>query len=166
PEGVLLRVREQSVVRKVSDIQFRIYSWRGIIGDKAGRDDFTKRLVFDNYAAAYFGFADTLRVSGNFSDSVKMFERGFLFSKNTGALVNQGLAYYYAGDLDGAAAAWQRAIDFEPSNPLPYTNMAYVYISKKDYRTALYYVDAALSRNPEFPAAKRLKSDLESKKPL
>lgn len=160
PEGLLYRIQEGSETRSVSDFYLRLYSYRGFLEDKTGYDEFTKRLVFDNYSNAFSAFAETLRSTGNLKESVKFYRFSLLFGKTTAALINMGLCYYYMKDFEGAQRSWQEAIDFEPQNALPYINMSFIYMTKQDYKTAGQYIDRALKIDPYNAAAMKVKQDL------
>jgi tetratricopeptide (TPR) repeat protein len=161
PEGMLYRIKDTQGTRPVSDLYLRLYSYRGLLENKTGYDEFTQRLVLENYSGAFNAFADTLRKANQMDGAIRFFKYGLIFnSNNSGAIINMGLAYYYSGNMEGAARAWQQAIDLVPAEPLPYINMAFVYIYKKELKTAMQYVDKALKADPYNQAAMKMKADL------
>jgi tetratricopeptide (TPR) repeat protein len=161
PEGVLYRLSTSPGIRPVSDLTLRLYSYRGLLDDKTGYDEFTKRLVIENYASAFFAFADALRNTKNFQAAAQFYNFGIIFSRSGPAYINLGLAYYYSGNAGMAKQAWQEAIDIDPYNPVAYANMAFAYIMLKDYTTAVQYTDTALKLDPGNRTALGLKASLQ-----
>jgi len=161
-EGLLYRVKDSPGTRPVSDLYLRLYSYRGLLDDKTGYDEFTKRLVLENYGNAFSVFAETLRSAGQLKDSIKFYNFGLLFNRTVPVMINMGLSYYYLKDFDNAARVWQEAADLDPKNPLPYVNMAFIYLSKRDTANALQYLDRALAIDPYNAAALKVKAELGS----
>lgn len=160
PEGLLIKILTRGGTVVVSDHYFRLYSFRGYYDDKTGQDDFTVRLVNENYAMAYFNFADKLREHGNLKAAAVYYDRGGFFKEEPSAFINSGLCSYYLGNYDAAYFKWTKAAELDASNPLPLINIAYIYIAKKDNAGALRYLEMALSRSPNNQNALALKKQL------
>lgn len=160
PEGLLIRILTKAGSVVVSDHAFKLYSFRGYYDDKTGQDDFTRRLVNENYALAYFNFADKLREHGNFGAAAKFYGYGTYFREDAAVLINAGLCRYYMNHHDEAYRLWSRAAELDKKNPLPYMNIAYIFITKRDTVNAVKYVDMALARQPDNANALALKRQL------
>jgi len=160
--GMLMKAAKDGYKKVITDAYLNLYTYRGIVGEKSGYDEFTKRLVFSNYSSAYFQFADELRMIGRFGQAVKYYEYGMLFAKNHGALTNLGLAYYNMKEMDKAEKVWREAIEMDPNVSVSYSNMAFIYIAKKDYKTALDYVNKAIELDPNNTTALSIRPRLES----
>jgi tetratricopeptide (TPR) repeat protein len=148
PDGIVYGINTGSGKPVISDYYLKLYSWRGIIGDRIRYDEFTRRLVVENYAMAFFNLGDVLRSAGNNRLSALFYEKGLFFYKNHGAYINAGLAYYMSGNLDKALYMWQKAMDDGPDDPSVYCNMAFVYAARKDYPLAGEFIKKALSLDP------------------
>jgi hypothetical protein len=159
-EGLLYRIKDTPGTRPVSDLYLRLYSYRGLLDDKTGYDEFTQRLVLENYGNAFTAFAETLRAAGQLEGAVKFYNYGLLFNRSSAVMINMGLSYYYLKDFDNAARVWQEAADFDPKNPLPYINIAFIYLNKKDITNALAYLDRALAIDPYNANAMQMKAQL------
>ena len=160
PEGLLIKILTRGGTVVVSDHYFKLYSFRGFFERSAGQDDFTRRLVNENYAMAYFNFADKLREHGNLKAAAKYYDKGGFFKDEPSALINSGLCSYYLGDYDRAYMKWTKAAEMDVKNPLPYLNIAYIYITKKDNAGALRYVELALKRQPSNQNALALRKQI------
>jgi hypothetical protein len=162
PSGIVFKIDRPGEKRIVSDRLLNIYSFRGLAGDGQKFDEFTQRLVIENYAMAFYNFADILRTSGDPARSIKYYNRGLLFLKNAGAYVNLGLAYYSIGDMDGAQRSWLEALKYTSPDPsVIYANLAFASIKKMDIQKAREYTDKALSINAMNRVAQQLKTTLK-----
>jgi tetratricopeptide (TPR) repeat protein len=161
PDGIVLKMFDIGKPPVVSDFLFDIYSYRGLIGDKVKHDEFTQRLVMDNYGRGFFNLADMLRNSGNFVQAAGFYEKGLIFAKNHGAYINAGLCFYYAGAINRAAGMWQQAIENNPNDSTAYSDMAYVYIARKDIIMAGEFVKKALQLDPNNQTAINLQKNLK-----
>jgi len=158
PDGIVFKVMRANEKRVITDAPMSIYSYRGLAGDGQKYDEFTQRLVVDNYSMAYFNFADVLRNGRDYTRAAKYYERGLLFAKNSGAYVNLGLVYYNLGDLNKAEESWNNALDHGPQDiSLIYTNLAFVYANRKNFQIARDYLTRALAINPNNQTALQLK---------
>lgn len=157
PEGIVLKITTSNKTRNViSDYLFNIYSYRGLVDDKVKSDEFTKRLVTENYGMSFFNFADILRSSGNYKIAAKFYDRGLIFNQNHGAFMNSGLSHYYGGEIDKAEIMWQKAINTDPKDSLGYSNMAYIFLMRKDFSRAKEFISKALQLDPNNQSAQFL----------
>jgi len=161
PDGIVYRIIDGSKREVITDMYMKLYSLRGIIGDKIRYDEFTRRLVVENYAMAYFNLADILRNAGNNAAAGLFYEKGLFFYANHGAFINAGLSYYMSGRFDRAMEMWQKALESGPNDPVVYSNMAFVYASMKDYAKAGEYVGKALMLDPANQSALNLSKAIE-----
>ena len=160
PEGLVFRIPRGKRRVVISDIYFKKYSYRGLIGGNE-YDEFTQRLVSDNYGTAYYSLADRLRSAGQYAAAAKFYEYALLFTKEHGLYVNLGLSCYYAGRLEKAEEAWQKAIKMRPSASINYSNLAFIYLAKREPRKAAEYVKKALELDPSNKNALSLMQKLQ-----
>ncbi|HDT15730.1 MAG TPA: DUF2723 domain-containing protein [Firmicutes bacterium] len=149
PAGVLNRIIISDRPLVVSDNLLKIYSFRGIADNSSDYDEFTERLVLQNYATAYFKLGDILRLNKNFAAAVVMYEKGSVFYVSDGVYTNLGLCHYFMGNLSETERAWKKSIEYNPNSALNMTNMAHLYIAKNDRKTAMEYVRRALEIAPD-----------------
>jgi hypothetical protein len=161
PAGITYRIKGAYDRAVITDRYMKLYSFRGLTGDKTGYDEFTRRLVVENYAMAYFNLADALRTAGNNAAAADFYEKGLYFYRNHGAYINAGFSYYTANMPEKALEMWQKALETGPKDSVVYLNIAYIYISRKDYSTAVEYVKKAITLNPDNQAALKLIRVLE-----
>src|ERR1035437_1466646 len=161
PEGIVIKIMRNNMRSVISDYLFNIYSYRGMVEDKVKSDEFTHRLVIENYAMSFFNLADVLRNTGNNKIAAKYYERGLIFYKNHGAYINAGLACYYAGELDKAEAMWQEALNTDPKDSVSYSNMAFIYLNKKDIPKAKEFIQKALQLDPNNQTALYLQKNIK-----
>ncbi|TAM85697.1 tetratricopeptide repeat protein [bacterium] len=67
--------------------------------------------------------------------------------------VDLGLVYDAAGRAEDALAAYRRAVDLDPNDPVGYDGIGSVLISQEHYAEALHPLQQALSLQPAFVAA-------------
>jgi tetratricopeptide (TPR) repeat protein len=163
PEGIVYRIIDGSKREVITDMYMKFYSLRGIIGDRIRYDEFTRRLVVENYAMAYFNIADILRNAGDNAAAGLFYEKGLFFYENHGAFINAGLSYYMSGRFDRALEMWQKALESGPNDPVVYSNIGFIYASTKDYAKAREYVNKALILDPANQTALKLSKSLENK---
>lgn len=65
------------------------------------------------------------------------------------AHVHLAMALEAAGDLDTATTAYRRAIELDRSDPAPYTNLAQIFMRKRDFSNAASTLRDALSAAPQ-----------------
>lgn len=159
PSGIFYKItNEQNVI--VNDLYFIISSFRGKIDKTSKYDEFTQRLVFDNYANGYFALAEILRNKNKLSEAIKYFNYGLLFQQNSAAYINLGLVYYQLNILDKAEEYWKQAIKADKKNSVAYSNLAFVYIARKDLINAKKMVKNALLCDPNNQTAINLNNKL------
>lgn len=161
--GLLFKMSKPDEHSMLNDINFALYSFRGAFGKKLPHDEFTQRLTFDNYGAAYFYFGDILRQARNNQAAVRYYERGLLFAKNESALVNLGLSYYQMADLGSAEKAWRRALEVNPKSSIAYSNLAFINYSKGDFQGARAMLTEALRYDPNNLSAQQLMQSLQGR---
>jgi len=144
----------------VNDFYFLIGSFRGKLDKISKYDEFTQRLVFDNYATGYFSLGEILRNQGRLTEALKFYKYGIFYQQNSAAYVNFGLIYYQLQDLDKAEECWKKAVQIDPKNSVAYSNLAFIYIAKNDLINAKKMVDKALLFDPNNQTAKNLKQTL------
>jgi tetratricopeptide (TPR) repeat protein len=155
-EGLLFKMATRAQRAFLNDVNFNLYSYRGAFGNKAGHDEFTQRLVLDNYGASYFYFGDILRQNNNNAAAAAYYRRGLLFAKNESAMINLGLAYFNMNDMAAAEKIWREALNQNPRSSIIYSNLAFIYASKKDYVTARTMLNTALRLDPGNISAQQL----------
>jgi hypothetical protein len=156
PLGVVEKILTDSTPVVVTDNTLRIYSFRGLDDGPYRFDEFTRRLVMQNYANSYYSIGDNLRQLGYAAAAAGFYTRGLAFYPADGAYVNLGLCYYSSGNLEGAEKWWKKAIEMNPLSSVAYANLGYVYVSKKDFITAREYLNAAIKIDPDNASAKQL----------
>ncbi|MCX8093453.1 MAG: DUF2723 domain-containing protein [Candidatus Goldbacteria bacterium] len=159
PCGVFFVITNEEKVM-INDFYFLISSFRGKIDKASKYDEFTQRLVFDNYATGYFALAEILRNQGKLVESIKYFNYGLIFQQNSAAYINYGLVYYQLQNYDKAEYCWKKSLELEPKNSVSYSNLAFIYINRGDFINARKMVDKALLYNPQNQTAINLKQKL------
>jgi len=165
PRGVLNKVTIAPALQVITDNPIKLYSYRGYIPEKLRSAEFTKRLIDQNYANAYYKVADSLRVSNMNAQAIAFYRRGIYFLENDGAYVNMGLAYYAVNMLDKAREAWEKAIKLNPKNAVAYSNMSFIYIAKDDVNSAVEFARRALEIDPNNATAAQVINALGSRVP-
>ncbi len=161
PEGIVYKVlTDTSIKNYVSDANFNIYSYRGIIDNGVKYDDFTKRLVVENYGVSYYMTGDIFRKSGRNDVAVKLYKNGFVFLPSDSALLNIGICYYTMKDMPNAEKYWREALELNPRLSVAYSNLAFIYLNKNETAKALEYVDKALEYDQNNSSARQLKDVL------
>jgi len=156
PRGITEKIIFENRNKVVSDNIIKTYSFRGITDKPLKTDEFTRRLVFQNYANAYFAVADGLSQSGFNAAAADYYKTGLFFYEADGAYINLGLAYYRIGNLAEAEKAWADAIRYNPSSSVAYSNMAFVYLSRNEKLKAREYAQKALNLDPKNATAASL----------
>ncbi|HVO75410.1 MAG TPA: hypothetical protein VMT35_15380, partial [Ignavibacteriaceae bacterium] len=78
-----------------------------------------------------------------------------------------GLMALYIGNFNNAIRYLNEASKSNPKDPLVLYNLSLAYSKKKDFKTALRFINNCLNINPYYPGAKSLKQEiLSQKKPL
>ena len=161
PHGVTEKILFEERNKVISDNVIKLYSFRGITDKPLKVDEFTKRLVYQNYANAYFALADGLRQAGYNPAAAMFYENGLFFYAADGAYINLGLAYYQIGKMEQAEKAWRGAIRFNPYSSVAYSNIAFIYIAKNDKLKAREYAQKALSLDPKNATAASVLQNLK-----
>lgn len=161
PEGIVMRIMNNNRNSVISDYLFNVYSYRGMVEEKVKHDEFTDRLVIENYAMGFFNLADILRNAGNNKAAAKFYERGLIFYQNHGAYINAGLARYNSGEIERAAILWQKAMDTDPKDSVVYSNMAFIYLAKKEIPMAKEFIRKALQLDPNNQTALYLQQNVK-----
>jgi tetratricopeptide (TPR) repeat protein len=156
PLGVVEKILTDGRPVVITDNPMRIYSFRGLNDGSYRFDEFTRRLVMQNYANSYYSIGDNLRQLGYAPAAAGFYTKGLAFYPADGAYVNLGLCYYSSGNLEGAEKWWKKAVEMNPRSSVAYANLAYVYVSKKDYATAREYLDIAINIDPNNVSARQL----------
>ena len=93
------------------------------------------------------------------------------FAQSSEASLGQGMILYQKGDLRGALAAFTKAIELNPKNPIAYTNRGLVRYKLGDFDGALADHTRAIELNPHLAeaytnrgGARLAKEDLEGAK--
>jgi tetratricopeptide (TPR) repeat protein len=162
PYGVFYKITNDEKVI-VNDFYFLTGSFRGKIDKTSEYDEFTQRLVFDNYATGYFALGEILRNHGKLVEATKYFNYGLLFQQNSAAYINLGLVYYQLNNLDMAENSWKMALKIDPKNSIAYSNMAFIYIARNDIIDAKKMIEKALFYNPDNQTALNLKQKLNER---
>ncbi len=161
PEGIVVKIVPENARNIFSDYLFNLYSYRGMVEDKVKSDEFTHRLVIENYAMGFFNLADILRSIGNNKAAAKYYDRGLIFYQNHGAYINSGLSHYYAGEVDKAEAMWFEAMRTDPKDSTVYSNLAFVALAKRDIPKAKEYIQQALQLDPNNATALSLMKNIK-----
>ncbi len=161
PNGLLYKIQGPAERRVVSDTPIAVYSFRGLTGKRVKYDEFTQRLVLDNYAMAFFTLGDSMRMANYFGVASAFYERGLLFAENSGAYTNVGLCYYYMKNMAKAEEKWEKASQLAPDDPTILTNLAFVYAARNDRAKAREYAEKALRINPANPTAAQIIKNLK-----
>ena len=132
-----------------------------MIEDKLKSDEFTRRLVIENYAMGLFNLADNCAMLKNYKKAAEYYERGLIFYKGYGAYANAGLVYYKAGEFDKAELMWQEAIKINPNDALLYTKMVYLSLIKNNIPKAKDYIQKVLQLEPENKTALSLQKTIK-----
>ncbi len=159
PCGIFFRITDEISVM-INDFYYLVGSFRGKIDNSSKYDEFTQRLVFDNYATGYFALAETLRNQGKLNESIKYFNYGLIFQQNSSIYINFGLVYYQLQDFDKAEKNWKMAVKLDPKNSIAYSNLAFIYIIRNDMINAKKMVDKALACDPKNQTALNIKQKL------
>lgn len=162
PDGMLLLIYPKNKVFIISDYKFKFYTYRGLFENKVKYDEFTKRLAIENYGMNYFKLANFFMQNKNYLSGLIFFKKGLLFFENDAAMVNAGLCAYYMGNYDEAEKFWKMAIKKNPESTYAYSNLAFIYMVRKDYINAKKMLDYALKANPDNKTAKDLMIQLEN----
>ncbi len=156
PRGVLNKVTVVPALQVITDNPIKTYSFRGYIPFKIKSDEFTKRLVDQNYANGFYKIADSLRINQMNLQAVYFYKKGLYYYENDGAYVNMGLCYYAINYNDKAKESWEKAIKLNPKNSVAYSNMAFIYLAMNDAGTALEFSRKALEIDPNNATASQL----------
>ncbi len=156
PDGMLLLIYSKNKIFVISDYKFKLYTYRGILDRKVKYDEFTKRLAIENYGMNYFKLANFFMQNKNYLSGFIFFKKGILFYDNDAAMVNAGLCAYYMGNYDEAEKLWKAAIKKNKNSSYAYSNLAFIYMIKKEYEMAKQMLNLALKANPENQTAKDL----------
>jgi adenylate cyclase len=98
--------------------------------------------VYDEYGVF-------LTKNGRFRDAIRVYEKLLNFEINNFATLNNiGANYFYLGDLDSAAKAFENAAKLEPAASV-YSNSGCVYYYAKDYKKAVEMYQEALRMEPD-----------------
>ncbi|MCS6904120.1 MAG: tetratricopeptide repeat protein [Bacteroidia bacterium] len=65
--------------------------------------------------------------------------------------IQKGLRFYNAKQYDSAYVALKKAIEYNPANPLAWSNLAVYYLTVQKYREAINCYNKAIPLNPNFP---------------
>ncbi len=161
PQGLAFKIGDIGNKNIVSENIFKLYSFRGLIEDKLKSDEFTRRLVIENYAMGLFNLADNCAMLKNYKKAAEYYERGLIFYKGYGAYANAGLVYYKAGEFDKAELMWQEAIKINPNDALLYTKMVYLSLIKNNIPKAKDYIQKVLQLEPENKTALSLQKTIK-----
>lgn len=161
PSGMLLAINTTSKIFYISDNKLKLCSYRGLFDNKVKYDEFTKRLAIENYGMNYYRLANIFMLNKNYPAAFDFFKKGLLFYKNDAAMVNAGLCAYYLGNFDIAEKYWNMAIKVNPKSSLAYSNLAYIYLIRLDYKKAMEMVIKALNINPGNDTALQIKKQLD-----
>lgn len=159
PDGIFFKITDEVKVI-INDFFYLTGSFRGKIDKTSKYDEFTQRLVFDNYATGYFALAETLRNQGKLAESIKYFNYGLVFQQNSAAYINLGLVYYQLKNFDRAEAYWKMALKLDPKNSIAYSNLAFIYIARNDFINAKKMVEKSLLYDANNQTALSLKQKL------
>jgi len=160
PSGMLLAINTTNNIFYISDNKLKLCSYRGLFDNKIKYDEFTKRLAIENYGMNYYRLANIFMLNKNYPAAFDFFKKGLLFYKNDAAMVNAGLCAYYLGNFNIAEKYWVMAIQTNPKSSMAYSNLAYIFILKKDYNKALEMVNKALYFDSQNTAALQIKNQL------
>jgi len=106
--------------------------------------------AFFGLAVLFFG-AKTWALSRVWHDSISLWTHVLKTDpRNTIALLNRGLAYTDAGEMDKALADFNTGEKLEPENPNIYNNRGFIYFKRGEYDKALNEFNRSLALNPRF----------------
>lgn len=143
---------------------YYMYSYRGIISNKIKFDEFTINLAVNVYSSAFLDSANELYTIGKYKEAAQLYRWSDLFLPNYDKRLNLGNCYFYLNDIDGAGQYWLHAIELNPKSAVAYSNMAYLFYSKRDYKKAMEYVNSALKYDPNDQNARNLIAKIEQEK--
>jgi tetratricopeptide (TPR) repeat protein len=67
------------------------------------------------------------------------------------AYIQKGLRYYNAKQYDSAYVSLKKAVEYSPTNPLAWSNLAVYYLTTQKFREAIECYNKAIPLNPTFP---------------
>lgn len=88
-----------------------------------------------------------------YKDAIRYYEAAQLYRPNTKLASNEGICHEKLGDYEMATKAYRRAIDLDPKNAVPYSNVAQVCMRTGDYENGLKFAMLAYERNQKFVPA-------------
>ena len=162
PAGMLFLIYPKNKVFIISDFNFKLYTYRGLFENKVKYDEFTKRLAIENYGMNYFKLANFFMENKNYLAGLNYFKKGLLFFQNDAAMVNAGLCAYYMGNFNEAEELWKMAIKTNPNSTYAYSNLAFIYMIKKDYKNAYDMLNHSLKADPNNKTAMDLIQQLKN----
>jgi len=110
--------------------------------------DLNDTLDLSNY---YSELAEAKYNKGNNSEAINNYKSSIRYnSENAKANFSLGSLYQKLGELDNAIIYFNRTIELEPENPLPYFNLSLIYEIKGDSKLQKYYRSKASSLDSRF----------------
>lgn len=104
-------------------------------------------------AAAYFGLARAYHQNKLYYDEIAAYQQVLILDpENVPALQNLGNAFMETGQIEEAAAAYQKAIRISPQSGL-YYNLAATCLKQEQYQDAAGYYLTAIQMDPNYAAA-------------
>ncbi len=104
-------------------------------------------------------------IQGKHDDAIKEFEKTAKASPNfLPAYINLGNAYMNKGDVDMAIKNYEQAIEIDPgiSSSIAYLNLGAIYANvKKDYPSAIEYLQRYVTLNPDTAQSKAIEGQLQ-----
>lgn len=80
-------------------------------------------------------------------NAIRAYKEAFAIKPTATVMSNLGTCYESKGDSEAAIEAYHRAMELDPENPYPFSNLAQIYLLGGEFEGALTYAEQALSLN-------------------
>ena len=96
----------------------------------------------------------TLKSSGQEAALISVSSGSSVINSNFDTYANLGLTCYNAKDFQGAIGNWKKALEYNSTNAVVYSNLAAAYGCLSDWEEQIIYCEKALAVDPNFELAK------------